>query len=46
MRFVGEAQPALRLKKLIDLKRFDEALEFAKSYNLSLDVIIFSYDLD
>uniref|UniRef100_A0A914IAM4 RZZ complex subunit KNTC1/ROD C-terminal domain-containing protein n=1 Tax=Globodera rostochiensis TaxID=31243 RepID=A0A914IAM4_GLORO len=39
LRFVGEAQPALRLKKLIELKRFDDALAFAKSYNLPADSV-------
>ncbi|KAL3091163.1 hypothetical protein niasHS_004282 [Heterodera schachtii] len=39
VRFVGEAHPALRLKKLIELKRFDDALAFAKSYNLPADSV-------
>jgi hypothetical protein len=38
--FVCEAQPIDRLNKLLDAKRFDEALKFAKSYQLSIDVCL------
>lgn len=38
VRFISEAQPSLRLKRLLDFGRFNDALEFAKQHDLSLDV--------
>ncbi|KAI1708966.1 kinetochore-associated protein rod-1 [Ditylenchus destructor] len=39
IRFVSEAQPEQRLKRLIDSDRFEEALAFAKKHEISLDEV-------
>lgn len=36
---MNEAQPIVRLNKLLDLNRFADALQFAKTNQLELDVI-------
>jgi len=40
LRFVNHSQPLTRLHRLLDLKYFDDALSFAITYNLSVDVLI------
>uniref|UniRef100_A0A915E7F6 RZZ complex subunit KNTC1/ROD C-terminal domain-containing protein n=1 Tax=Ditylenchus dipsaci TaxID=166011 RepID=A0A915E7F6_9BILA len=39
IRFVNEAQPSLRLKRLLDAGRYEEALVFARDADLSLDLV-------
>lgn len=45
MRFISEAQPSLRLKRLLDFDRFDDALEFAKKHDLPLDVSFYTSEM-
>jgi len=45
IRLVKEAQPDVRLNKLLDLNRFADALEFAKANNLQLEVHFQIYNL-
>ncbi|KAL7073374.1 hypothetical protein ACQ4LE_007464 [Meloidogyne hapla] len=39
LRFVNHSQPLTRLHRLLDLKYFDDALSFANTYNLSVDLV-------
>lgn len=40
IRLLFEAQPSMRLKRLLDNARFDEAEKFAVQYGLDLQVCV------